>query len=213
MYLLPLIISSLFFVCHALVFPEASQTLYENKVHVPWKRLTTMYEYYQNLEKLHEYEELLHQYRMYLINSIYENNNDICYLFDYITDSNDKSNESEKWKINENVDDNKVFSSNIRKKRSNLENPTHHQTAIDTYIDIVSSIKDRNLYIELLKKLQHTCLANEDGTYFKRDGTKIIGKKQKFHSWGGKRDNRGKDPLKDQVIPRSYPPFHSWGGK
>lgn len=106
---------------------------------------------------------------------------------------------------------------NNRKKRSstdsNQDSTSRHQTAIDTYFEVSNFIKDRLFYVELLKKLQHVCtMNNQEGVFFKRDGTKVIGKKQKFHSWGGKRDNRGKDPLKDQVIPRSYPPFHSWGG-
>lgn len=109
-----------------------------------------------------------------------------------------------------------IVGSNDRKKRSSTENQdssSHHQTAIDVYFDISNIIKDRLFYVELLKKLQNVCtMNNPDGVYYKRDGAKVIGKKQKFHSWGGKRDNRGKDPLKDQVIPRSYPPFHSWGG-
>lgn len=99
-----------------------------------------------------------------------------------------------------------------RKKRSSSED-SRHPTAIDTYFEVANTISDRRFYMELLKKLQHVCTMNENTVNFKRDGTKVIGKKQKFHSWGGKRDNgRGKDPLKDQVIPRSYPPFHSWGG-
>lgn len=46
-----------------------------------------MYEYYQNSEKLQQSEEMLRQYRTYLVNTIYDNNNDICNLFDYITDN------------------------------------------------------------------------------------------------------------------------------
>lgn len=36
---------------------------------------------------MQQMEEMLRQYRTYLINAIYENNNDICSLFDYITDN------------------------------------------------------------------------------------------------------------------------------
>lgn len=103
MYLLPFIISTLVFVCHAAIFPETLPMMMENNEHGPWNRLTTMYESYQNLEKLHQTEDLLRQYRTYLINMIYENNNDICNLYDYITDNtgsntyNHYNNENDIW--------------------------------------------------------------------------------------------------------------------
>lgn len=74
-------------ICHATVFPEILPMMMENNAHGPWNRLATLYDRYQNLQKIQELEEQLRQYRTYLINMIYENNNDICNLYDYITDN------------------------------------------------------------------------------------------------------------------------------
>lgn len=89
-----------------------------------------------------------------------------------------------------------------------------HATAIDMYFEIINIVKDRLFSLELLNKLEGSCIDIENShDYGKRDGSMVIGKKLKFHSWGGKRGDRlSKEPLKDQVIARSYPPFHSWGG-
>lgn len=105
MYLLPFIISTFVLVCNAAIFPETLPMMMENNGHGPWNRLTTMYEYYQSLEKLHQTEELLRQYRTYLINTIYENNNDICNLFDYITDNSDSNTNVHNYNNNNNEND------------------------------------------------------------------------------------------------------------
>ncbi|XP_063708654.1 uncharacterized protein LOC134837216 [Culicoides brevitarsis] len=217
MFLLPFILSTFCVLCHAAIPPEAIlPMLLEQSGHAgnAWR-----FDYLQNVEKLQQMDELLRQYRTYLVNAIYENNNDICNLFDYLTDNNanNRNFNEEAWNHDVNENDNNIKDAS-RKRRSSNEQPqeisSHHQTAIDMYFEIASIVRDRLFYIELLKKLQHVCATNDSGAYFKRDGVaKVIGKKQTFHSWGGKRESgRGKDPLKDQVIPRSYPPFHSWGG-
>lgn len=51
-----------------------------------WNKLSNLYMYYHTVEKLQKYEDLMNQYRAYLINSIYENN-DVCMLFEYMSDT------------------------------------------------------------------------------------------------------------------------------
>lgn len=84
MYLLPLLISTLLLFCHAAILPNTYQLPFmENTKN--WNH--NIYDYYHILPKLHQSEQLLSQYRKYLINAIYENN-DVCNLFEYLTDNN-----------------------------------------------------------------------------------------------------------------------------
>lgn len=50
-----------------------------------WNKLSNLYMYYHTVEKLQKYEDLMNQYRTFLINFIYENN-DVCNLYEYMTD-------------------------------------------------------------------------------------------------------------------------------
>lgn len=68
----------------------------------------------------------------------------------------------------------------------------------------------------LMKQIERRCREQqqqEEETVYKRsEGEKVVGKKQKFHSWGGKRTGAAGG---DGVIPNSVyrARFHSWGGK
>lgn len=88
---------------------------------------------------------------------------------------------------------------------------------------LLAYINEPVLEEALLKRMQWRCreqLQQEDATldvlgepvYKRNENEKVVGKKVKFHSWGGKRTSETGD---DVVIPNpSYrAKFHSWGGR
>lgn len=60
------------------------------------------------------------------------------------------------------------------------------------------------------QQLQKELLLQDQETVYKRsENEKVVGKKVKFHSWGGKRT--GEDDIIPNPVYRAK--FHSWGGK
>jgi hypothetical protein len=67
---------------------------------------------------------------------------------------------------------------------------------------IDQSVRDKRLDDKLVEML-------ESGCEFKtKRSPKVLVSKQKFHSWGGKRNSPQKST---KIVIRN--PFHSWGGK
>lgn len=62
-------------------------------------------------------------------------------------------------------------------------------------------------------QLQQDGLVNEVGepVYKRSEMEKVVGKKVKFHSWGGKRTSEGNDVIIPSPSYRAK--FHAWGGR
>lgn len=92
--------------------------------------------------------------------------------------------------------------------------PTENNKSVNLYRSfylILTFMNDSELGELILKNFQRRCEEDDSETLFKRSGDeKVVGKKIKFHSWGGKRTIEDFIP-KVKVANRA--PFHSWGGK
>jgi hypothetical protein len=68
------------------------------------------------------------------------------------------------------------------------------------------------LFTETLAALCHRGDEDLENLVMTKRGSKMVGTKVKFHSWGGKRnDNAQKDRSNPKIVVRT--PFNSWGGK
>lgn len=105
----------------------------------------------------------------------------------------------------------------LRKKRDlptgtiNFE-PETAKTSLPYYQNLINMVNDDTMNEIIMNFMENNCndfLAQQD----KRSG-KVVGKKIKFHSWGGKRNSAGAGKFIDsqpKMVIRN--PFHSWGGK
>lgn len=75
---------------------------------------------------------------------------------------------------------------------------------------LLAFVDDGDLEDALIRNVQKRC--QDEELVFKRSSgseEKVVGKKIKFHSWGGKRSNEA--VLTPKLVNRAT--FHSWGGK
>ncbi|XP_055677580.1 leucokinins-like [Lutzomyia longipalpis] len=167
---------------------------------------------YSNIQRIQSLEERINQYRRFII-----------HLFGKLPGSCDLLRIFEEYSTPQFPD----HSPDIQHLIEKLQPPTaenHAETRLptdpkknlldilDIYLDFTAYVMDPVSTEGIERSLRRGCetdlLTNPAD---KRSDEKVVGKKIKFHSWGGKRHQVNLDSGAYRIITRT--PFHSWGGK
>ncbi|XP_055716377.1 leucokinins-like isoform X2 [Phlebotomus papatasi] len=160
---------------------------------------------YSNIQKIQSLEERINQYRRFII-----------HLFGKLSGSCDLLRIFEEYTTPQYLD--KL--QQPPQSNNNAENPTPADPkknlleVLEIYMDFTAYVLDPVTTEGIERSLRRNCaseseFSNNSGSD-KRSDEKVVGKKIKFHSWGGKR-HQGNLEGGYRIITRT--PFHSWGGK
>ncbi|XP_059621257.1 leucokinins-like [Phlebotomus argentipes] len=164
---------------------------------------------YSNIQRIQSLEERINQYRRFIIHLFGKlpGSCDLLRIFDdystprYLDQSPD---------IQHLMD--KLQPASAENHPGN-PTPDPKKTLLDVleiYLDFTAYVLDPVSAEGIERNLRRSCESDAPLVSDKRSDEKVVGKKIKFHSWGGKRHLPNLDSGY-RIITRT--PFHSWGGK
>ncbi|XP_055638472.1 leucokinins-like [Toxorhynchites rutilus septentrionalis] len=168
-------------------------------------------------------EILLDRYRKYVTNQFFLME-DVCAVYERNKNSRDSEtygNEVEEEKVipDENNRDNVSGERPSSSSSGGTVNSTCTRSARDFFVCIIEQLNDSTLNSLILDNLETTCEPRYSAVAANKRNSKYVSK-QKFYSWGGKRNvfypwggkrNDGRIHRQPKVVIRN--PFHAWGGK
>ncbi|GAB0087972.1 hypothetical protein DMENIID0001_023430 [Sergentomyia squamirostris] len=166
---------------------------------------------YSNIQKIQSLEERINQYRRFIIH-LFTKLPGSCDLLRILEEYASSQVLDHSPDIQHLLDKLQPMSTNILSESQTPDSKKNLLDALEIYLDFTAYIPDPIAMDAIERYLRRSCLGGGETppSGDKRGDEKVVGKKIKFHSWGGKRHQLNLDNGY-RIITRT--PFHSWGGK